>query len=81
MYSESQAESVLTSLNSTFTSKSQLSVAVKVSAVGTLSHSTVSSVGSASLKVGAAVSITVIVCVSSSTLPQLSIAFHVRFSM
>ena len=55
-YSESQAESVLTSLKITDTEASQLSVAVKVSAAGTLSHSTVASLGSASLNVGSVVS-------------------------
>jgi len=56
VYSESQEPSVLTSLKLTVTDVSQLSLAVNVSAAGTLSHSTVASLGSASLNVGAVVS-------------------------
>ena len=55
---------------------SQLSVAVKVAAVGTASHSTISSDGAAD-KTGASVSELTIRCVPTLTLPQLSVAVHV----
>ena len=55
----------------------QLSEAVKVTASATLSHSTVSSAGRASLKVGAVVSCTVIVWVCDVELPHSSVAVQV----
>ena len=65
VYSEGHASASPSkvSVKDTVTLASQLSVAVKTSAVGTLSHSTVASAGSASTKVGAVLSSTVIVWV------------------
>ena len=78
VYSESQALSVLSSLKTTEPSV-QLSVAVIVSGVGTLSHSTVMSVGKASLKTGAVVSSIIIVCTSVAVFPQVSVTVNVLF--
>ena len=55
----------------------QLSVAVKVSAVGTLSHSTVASAGKLSTKVGAVVSSIVNVAVVLVAFPQASVTVKV----
>ena len=57
-----QEPSLRISLNETV-AVPQLSVAVKVIGVGTMSHSTVVSAGRASINVGGVVSPTVIVCV------------------
>ena len=55
----------------------QLSLAVNVSAVGTASHSTSTSAGKASLKVGAVVSSIVKTPIVISEFPQASVAVKV----
>ena len=55
----------------------QLSVAVNVAAVGTEPHATVVAAGTVSTKVGATVSLTVIVCTCVAVFPQRSVAVQV----
>ena len=79
MYSESQTPSILSSLKTT-APLVQLSVAVIFSGVGTLSHSTVMSVGGkVSLKTGAVVSSIIIFCTSDAVLPHVSVTVNVLF--
>ena len=80
MYSDSQELLVLNSLKATV-AVPQSSEAVSMSAVGTLSHSTVASTGRASLKIGSIVSSMVNVASAEIEFPQSSVNVNVTVSL
>ena len=76
-YEPAQAPGVVTSLNVKVNALPQASVAVACANDGVAGHEIVDGAGSEAIT-GAVVSVTVIVCEAVATLPQTSVAVHVR---